>query len=129
MDNKIIAQEWFRYAQQDLSSAKYLQNMKLVPIEIICDHCQQSIEKYLKGFIALHGGTIQKTHDLIALNKACSVIDITFTSILDDCLNLTDYGVQARYPFSLELQEADVHLAIQSAERIEAFLQKKISIE
>ena len=58
MDNKNIAHEWFRYAAQDLSSANYLRGMQPVPLEIICYHCQQSIEKYLKGFICLNGGNI-----------------------------------------------------------------------
>jgi len=71
MDNIEIAQEWFDIAKMDLSSAKYLQNMHPTPIEIICYHCQQSSEKILKGFLALNEHEIQKTHDLILLNKLC----------------------------------------------------------
>lgn len=125
MDNKIIAHEWFRYANQDLSSANYLQSMQPVPVEIICYHCQQSVEKSLKGFISLNGGSIQKTHDLVALNKCCTGYDSTFLDIEEDCLNLTDYGVQTRYPFNLEISENDAQLAIESAERVQTFLQKK----
>ncbi|WP_200800676.1 HEPN domain-containing protein [Carboxydothermus pertinax] len=46
-----------------MSVAKYLMNMIPKPSNIICYHCQQSAEKYLKGFIALNGGQILKTHD------------------------------------------------------------------
>ncbi len=49
MNNLDIAQEWFDIAEMDISSAKYLQNMQPIPREIICYHCQQSVEKYLKG--------------------------------------------------------------------------------
>lgn len=129
MDNKNIAYEWFRYAIQDLSSANYLWGMKPVPVEIICYHCQQSVEKYLKGFISLYGGNIQKTHDLIALNKCCIKYDKSFLEIEEDCLNLTDYGVQVRYPFNLEINENDALLAVKSAERIQTFLQEKLLIE
>jgi len=125
MDNKIIAHEWFRYATQDLSSANYLRGMQPIPVEIICYHCQQSVEKYLKGFISLNGGSIQKTHDFVALNKCCAQYDSTFLDIEEDCLNLTDYGVQARYPFNLEINENDAQLAIKSAERVQALLQEK----
>jgi len=38
MDNLKIVQEWFDIAEMDLSSAKYLQNMRPTPIEIICYH-------------------------------------------------------------------------------------------
>lgn len=51
MDNKTGAQEWFDLAVMDMRSAEYLTNMKPVPIEIICYHCQQSAEKYLKGYL------------------------------------------------------------------------------
>lgn len=129
MDNKNIAHEWFRYAAQDLSSANYLRGMKPVPLEIICYHCQQSVEKYLKGVTSLNGGNIQKTQDLIVLNKCCARYDNTFLDIEEDCLNLTDYGVQVRYPFNLEINENDALLAIKSAERIQTFLQEKQLID
>jgi HEPN domain-containing protein len=45
------AQEWQRLAAMDLNTAEYLQNMSPLPLEIICYHCQQSAEKYLKGNI------------------------------------------------------------------------------
>ena len=41
MDNLHIANEWFEVAGMDISSAKYLQTMHPVPIEIICYHCLQ----------------------------------------------------------------------------------------
>jgi len=126
MNNNTIAMEWQRYAAQDLASAEYLLMMKPKPLEVICYHCQQSAEKYLKAFLAMQGSTISKTHDLTALNKMCSGIDQDFTVIADDCLGLTDYGVQARYPFQLELTEADVSQAMQAAKRIESFVASKL---
>lgn len=125
MNNREIAKEWFLYAAKDLQSAVYLQGMRPVPVEIICYHCQQSAEKYLKGYIALNGGGIQKIHDLVALNRICRNYDLSFAEIQDDCLNLTDYGVQARYPFNLELNEMDMLLALKSAEQIRDFVKQK----
>lgn len=122
MDNKAIAREWFLYADRDLETAKYLQGMHPTPLEIICYHCQQSAEKNLKGFIAFNGGEIQKTHDLVSLNKLCTVFKIQFQNILDDCINLTDYGVQARYPFNIEINEKDMVHALKYAETIKLFI-------
>ncbi len=48
MDKKEAAKEWFKIAESDLSSAAFLQKMRPTPVEIICYHCQQSAEKYLK---------------------------------------------------------------------------------
>ena len=53
MNNREIANEWFSYEENDLNSAKFLLNMYPKPLEIICNHCQQSAEKYLKGFLAI----------------------------------------------------------------------------
>ncbi|WP_282433370.1 HEPN domain-containing protein [Desulfosporosinus sp. FKA] len=41
-------------AETGLQSALFLLNMHPAPLEIICYHCQQSAEKYLKGYIALN---------------------------------------------------------------------------
>ena len=54
------AQEWQRLAAMDLSTAEYLKNMNPLPIEIICYHCQQSAEKYLKGYLVFCGMTPPK---------------------------------------------------------------------
>lgn len=55
MDNQIRAREWQRLAEMDLNSAVYLLNMRPTPLEIICYHCRQAAEKYLKGYLVLQG--------------------------------------------------------------------------
>ena len=125
MDKKSVAQEWFEIANLDYESAKYLQNMQPVPIEIICYHCQQTAEKYLKGFLAFHDQEVTKTHDLVLLNKLCQKIDAEFTQIAEDALLLTDYGVNIRYPYPLELNEEDMQLALKNAGNIKSFVEKK----
>lgn len=37
--------------------------------EISCYHCQQSAEKYLKGYLVLYGKNPPRTHDLDELCK------------------------------------------------------------
>ena len=126
MDNFIIAKEWFDIAEMDISSAKYLQKMHPTPIEIICYHCQQSSEKYLKGFLALNGHEIQKTHDLILLNKICREYNDEFILPEEECLRLTDYGVTIRYPYPMDLNLEDMSLAITDADKIQGFILGKV---
>jgi len=126
MNNRDIAKEWFNFAESDLKSAKFLLEMNPIPLEIICYHCQQSAEKYLKGYIALKGGHIIKTHDLTHLNKFCVKYDNDFYKIEDECVELVDYGVQVRYPFSLDLEEYDMTNAIKSANSIRDFILDKV---
>lgn len=125
MDNKQISLEWFEMAEYDLKTALFLLDMKPIPTEIICYHCQQSAEKYLKGFIALNGEEILKTHDLTTLNKKCCSYDKEFNALEEACINLTDYGVQVRYPFHVDIEEMDMKLAIENAKKIKEFTLKK----
>lgn len=122
MDNRIRAQEWQRLAEQDLNSAGYLLNMRPVPIEIVCYLCQQSAEKYLKGYLVLYGIDPPKIHDLNELRKLASKLSDTFKDIADQCSDLTAYGVQPRYPMGLILEEQDVRQAIDSAKTIRDFI-------
>ena len=60
-----ISKEWYAYAERDLITAKHLvKTLYPVPLEIVCYHCQQSSEKFLKGYIADQNKVIPKTYDL-----------------------------------------------------------------
>jgi len=128
MDNKDVAKEWFKVAETDLASAEFLQGMRPIPIEVICYHCQQTAEKHLKGFLALKGEAIEKIHDLVRLNKMCRKYAEDFETIEEDCLMLTDYAVNVRYPFPMDVNEADMHLALKSARKIRDFVSGKVDI-
>lgn len=106
----------------DLMSAEYLLKMQPVPIEIICYHCQQSAEKYLKGYLVLHGINPPKIHDLSQLQKLCSNISDSFADIADQCSDLTAYGVQPRYPMQLILEKRDMREALINAKSIRDFI-------
>jgi HEPN domain-containing protein len=52
MDKEKELKQWLSKADDDLKSAEYLATMHYPrPEGIICFHCQQSVEKYLKGFL------------------------------------------------------------------------------
>ncbi len=119
MDKTTAAIEWFEYADRDLDSAIFLQQMKPLPLEIICFHCQQSAEKYLKGYIALNGGEIQRTHDLILLLKICIKYCSEFEQIREECLILTDHAVVVRYPSHSDIVIRDMEQALIAAAKIQ----------
>lgn len=126
MDNREVAKEWFQFAKLDLESAKFLTNMHPIPIEIICYHCEQSAEKYIKGYMALNGQSIAKTHDLVILNKSCKKYSSDFSDIDDECIELVAYGVQVRYPYELEVNIQDMKTAIVCAEKIQKLIEDKL---
>jgi len=116
------AQEWQRLAAMDLKTAEYLLDMSPLPIEIICYHCQQSAEKYLKGYLIFCGVAPPRMHDLDELCKLCLKFSKTFRNIADQCSDLTAYGVQPRYPMELILEKKDTRQALDSAKAIKVFI-------
>ena len=117
--------EWLKYAKRDLDSAEFLCGMKPVPVEIICFHCQQAAEKALKAFIVSKGREPKKTHDLVDLQNSCNEYD-DFNSLTVDCVTLRNFGVQSRYPFALQIEEADMKVALEMAEKIFDFVLQKL---
>ena len=51
-----------------------------------------------------------------------------FESIEEECLMLTDYAVNVRYPFPMDVNEADMHIALKSARKIRDFITGKVDI-
>ena len=57
--------DWERFAEMDYITANHLdKTLYPKPMEIICYHCQQCAEKYLKALTEHIGKEIEKTHDL-----------------------------------------------------------------
>ena len=121
MRSKSILQ-WFDFADTDLALAEHALSMKPQPFEIICYHCQQAAEKYLKGYLIYKGlETPPKIHDLVVLNNRCIEYEEQFEDIQDECETLTQYGVQPRYPDEVFVDETHMNQAINYAKRIKIF--------
>jgi len=114
--------EWFRFAASDLSSAEHLLGKHPQPLELICYLCEQSAEKYLKGYLIYKGvADPPKTHNLDVLCEMCSEYDGRFQEIKRACNVLTLYGVQPRYPHEMEISEHDMKKAFDYARQIQDF--------
>jgi HEPN domain-containing protein len=122
MNKNIQYREWLKIAESDLNSAIYLTNMHPKPLEIICYHCQQSAEKFLKAYLVLSNEKIKLTHDLTLLYKDCIKLDNKFNEIEESCINLTDFAINTRYPYPLEIDEIDMKRAISDATKIKEFI-------
>ena len=125
-----ILQQWLDLAKNDLIAAEYLSTMHHpTPDEIICFHCQQSAEKYLKGFIFLKDVEPEKTHILEELINVCLENNAEFSTLLTKAVFLTRYGVMPRYPNQLEITNDDMKTAIQYAKDVQEFVLKVIETE
>ena len=122
MDNKRTI-EWFRFGDNDLIVAEHsARTLSPQPLEIICYHCQQAVEKYLKGYLVFHGAQEPpRTHNLMALCELCSEIDPEFDSIVLKCNILNAYGVQPRYPDEIYIDESRMQVAVAYAKELKSF--------
>ena len=127
MDKELVA-GWFRFANMDLDLAKNtVKTMHPVPFELVCYHCQQSAEKFLKGTIIAFGIEVEKTHDLPTLMETLE----EHTQITDDIFrianSLTQFGVRTRYPNEISVDESQTKTAIAHAEKIKQWAEGEIA--
>jgi HEPN domain-containing protein len=119
--NKGNVAEWFELAERDLDTAKLLLEMRPQHYEIICYHCEQAAEKYLKGYILSGDEMPPKTHDLDTLCELCAKNDMSFDDISDECTYLSQFAVHPRYPYDMGLNEHNTQTALGYAEAISTF--------
>ena len=122
-----ILQQWLDKGEEELRSAEYLSTMHYpTPDETICYLCQQSAEKYLKGFLFSQDIEPEKTHDLEYLLEICQKFNAEFSSLSSKVYILTGYAVLPRYPNELGITNEDMKNAISNAKSIQEFVIKLI---
>ena len=98
MYNLEYARKWISIAERDYAVSRTLNDMhRPLPVEVICFHCQQSVEKSLKAILAYNNADIPKTHDIRLLSELCQ--RFTSEAIIDNRVaeTISDFAVEARY--------------------------------
>jgi HEPN domain-containing protein len=93
---KRYVQQWIEKADEDRLVVHQLLEADSIARGIMGFHCQQATEKYLKAYLIFNGIEPERTHNLEFLLQRCAAIDNSFSEI--DLMNLTDYGIEVRYP-------------------------------
>ncbi|MDR3130513.1 MAG: HEPN domain-containing protein [Treponema sp.] len=127
MVDKEFILPWISKADNDILSARYLaETMRPAPREIVCFHCQQSAEKYLKAFLVYNDQEPPKTHDLIELARLCGNYDGDFLQLNPRCEFLTPFAAQTRYPGVIDPSNEDMARALIFAQDIIDFVKSKM---
>jgi len=113
--------EWIEIADNDFDSAVLLNEAVRKHHEIICYHCSQAVEKYLKGYLVSMDIVPKKTHDLRYLNSLCIELDVNFESIITECAFLNKFANDIRYPHKYEIYESDVSFSINAVKKVRNF--------
>ena len=124
---KLLLDEWIAKAEQDLGMAELAIANKPEYKDLICFHCQQSAEKYLKAYLIRLEINFKKSHSLIYLLDLLAIQENVPDSIYGTAEILEDYSVEIRYPGNgIELNQEDTHEAYQAALKIKEFIKEKI---
>ena len=127
-DDVYIIDEWLRFANMDLDAAKFsFKTMHPAPLEIICFHCQQAAEKFLKSIFIHLNITIIKTNCLpLLVTTLLDYIDVP-NEIDDISEYLTQFATRTRYPNVTKIDEDQTKLAISQAEQVKIWAEKIIA--
>jgi HEPN domain-containing protein len=109
---------WIEKADSDLQAAHVIFDADVLILDIVCFHCQQAVEKYLKGFLVVHEIDFPRTHILEYLLQLCAAVDDDFNSF--NVNELSQYAVRARYPhdsYAPEKTEVIYYLELSSQVR------------
>ena len=106
---------WILKSAKDLQAAAH--DLRAAPplLEDAVFHCQQAVEKALKGYLTWHDQPFPKTHSLEEVGEQCLTIDPSLRPFVDRAVPLTEYAWKFRYPGEPEEpthQEAEEALAI-----------------
>ena len=96
---KPITSEWVAKAEEDYVAALYLSRRRKLSVpSIVCFHCQQCAEKYLKARLVEANVSFPKTHNLTVLLRLVLTIEPTIGNLHARLTPLNHYAVEFRYP-------------------------------
>ncbi|MBQ8144550.1 MAG: HEPN domain-containing protein [Butyricicoccus sp.] len=95
--------KWLDKALADLQASRILLTWNGDP-SIIAFHCQQAIEKALKGYLLFKTGRHFDGHNLTFLCRQATNQDPQFAEWLDESALLNNLYIETRYPNDLPLR-------------------------
>ena len=88
---------WFIKVHHDLRTSAALRAKPPIT-DAALFHCQQAVEKALKGYLHWHGRSFPKTHQLGPLGKLCAEVDGSLELLAFRVVDLSGHAVEQRYP-------------------------------
>ena len=125
MDSKRY-NDWFDKAKIDLRGAQVLFESD-VDNSLVAFHCQQAIEKMLKGFVLKHTKELLDGHSLVFLIRRASHIDEEMRKFTKDCAFVNQFYIETRYPADVpdEVDEYEVNECLQTAIEVLSYINNK----
>ena len=119
---------WIAKAESDFAGARLvLEHGEEHIADIICFHCQQCAEKYLKGFLNEQDVEFPREHVLIPLLELCVALDASFNPLQPMLNGLNAYAVTIRYPGAVATRSM-AEKAVADATYVRAFVRGKLGL-
>lgn len=122
---------WVGKANQDFKTVEILLQSNDGPPGVICFHCQQAAEKFLKAFLVENQVEFPRSHDLLLLiEKYILPQDESFQDLIPAAIALTGFATSTRYPDIDD--DLDLHIAREAYTlmvEIKSFILEKILVD
>ena len=119
--------KWVQKAEQDWEVAHQLAGGTRPPRDVVCFHCQQAAEKYLKALLQENGLVVPRTHDLADILKLLLPGDANLIPLRRRTGSLTRYAVDYRYPGSMA-SKRQMEAALRHADQIRLKCRAKLRL-
>lgn len=128
-ETRAEAAAWLAKARIDLRAARADPNTSPPITSDALFHCQQAVEKALKGFLAAKDRPLQKTHDLESLGQLVLSIAPSVRDVVPVTYSLSIYASEFRYPGELpepdlSTAEAGVEIAARAVAAMTSFMER-----
>jgi HEPN domain-containing protein len=119
--------QWREKAQSDWKAVEILMSSEQCPADMVCFHCQQFVEKLLKGFLTHRGIEAPKTHDLRRLIQLAAPFAPELSRLSDTSDALTIHGVETRYPGDWrQIETSEMNQAVELSKQFGDILLPKL---
>ena len=111
--------DWYDKAKKDMRGAEILFESE-ADNSLVAFHCQQAIEKMLKGYILMRTKELLEGHSLIFLIRRAARFDEDIIKFKKDCAFVNQFYIETRYPADIpdEVDEYEVKECLDTAREV-----------
>jgi HEPN domain-containing protein len=124
---KSLTKEWVGKAEADYAVVQKLRKARPPFHDIVCFHCQQAAEKYLKAYLQEQGLPVPRIHDLVDLLLLLVPSDSKLKVLRRAARSLSQFAVDIRYP-GIRASARKAQAAERQCTTVRAEIRKRLGI-